>query len=113
VDRLPARLFGALRVCRLPDGGLLGDISIMHEHLPPRTRLPAVHHKRTTEFVYCVSGAMTAVLGEKRRRVRAGAVLLIPPGVRHTFITGARPCDCLSVFSPALEVVPGADIHTG
>lgn len=111
--KLPAELFGALSVRRLPDGGLLGDISILHEQLPPRTRLPAVHHKRTAEFVYCVSGAMTAVLGEKRLRVREGSVLLIPPGVRHTFITGARPCACLSIFSPALDVGPGADIHTG
>lgn len=112
MERLPARRFGPLELRRLPDRGLLGNVSVLHERLPPGTRLPKVHHRRTAELVYCVSGSMTAVVGRTRRRVRAGGVILIPPGVRHTFITSASPCDCLSVFGPALDAVPGADIHT-
>ena len=111
IERLPARRIGPLELRRLPDGGLLGNVSVLHERLPPRTRLPKVHHRRTAELVYCVSGSMTAVLGSSRRRVRAGGVILIPAGIRHTFITGESSCDCLSVFGPALDAVPGADIH--
>lgn len=111
VGRIAPRRFGPLELRRLPDLGRLGDVSVLHERLPPRTRLPKVHHKSTAELVYCISGSMTAVLGRARRRVRAGGVILIPAGVRHTFITGASSCDCLSVFGPALDAVPGADIH--
>lgn len=111
VESLAPKRFGPLELRRLPDRGLLGDVSVLHERLPPGTRLPKVHHRRTAELVYCVSGAMTAVLDDERRDVRAGDVILIPPGVRHAFITGASACDCLSIFSPALDAVEGADIH--
>jgi quercetin dioxygenase-like cupin family protein len=111
VDRLRPKVLGPLELRRLPDSGLLGNVSVLHERLPPRARLPSVHHRRTAELVYCVSGSMTAILDGRRRRVRAGGVILIPAGVRHTFISGASGCDCLSVFSPALDAVPGADIH--
>ena len=112
LSRIRGKRFNALLLRRLEDGGLLGDISIIHEHLPPRTELPTVHHRHTAEFVFCVSGDLTAVLGKRRHRVRAGSVILIPAGVRHKFMTGARPCDSISIFSPALGLSPGADIHT-
>jgi mannose-6-phosphate isomerase-like protein (cupin superfamily) len=112
VSRVPGKRFRGLVLRRLEDGGLLGDVSIIHEHLPPRTELPTVHHKRTAEFVFCISGVLTAVLGGRKHRLRAGSVLLIPPGVRHKFVTAARSCDSISIFSPALGLAPGADIHT-
>jgi quercetin dioxygenase-like cupin family protein len=55
---------------------------------------------------------MTAYLDGRPRKVRAGTVILIPPGVRHKFVTGAGACEALSLFSPALKVGPGGDIHT-
>lgn len=103
--------FGKLVTRALEDGGLFGDVSILHEHLPPRTTLPKIHHRRTAEFVFCVSGAMTALLGRRKYRVTAGSVLLIPRGVRHQFSTGSRSCEAVSLFSPALAIGPGADIH--
>lgn len=112
VERLRARRFGPLELRRLPDLGAFGDLSVLHERLPPRTRLPRVTHRHTAELVFCVSGTMTALVGRRRCRVRAGGVILIPAGVAHTFSTGALACDCLSIFSPALDAVPGADIHT-
>lgn len=112
VKRIRGSGFGKLVTRGLEDGGLLGDVSILHEHLPPRTTLPKIHHRRTAEFVYCVSGAMTALLGRRIYRITAGSVLLIPPGVRHQFSTGAGSCEAISIFSPALRIGPGADIHT-
>lgn len=103
--------FGKLKTRALEDGGLFGDVSILHEHLPPRTTLPKIHHRRTSEFVFCVAGSMTALLGRRKYRVTAGGVLLIPPGVRHQFSTGASACEAVSLFSPALKIGPGADIH--
>lgn len=112
VKRIRGSGFGKLVTRALEDGGLLGDVSILHEHLPPRTILPKIHHRRTAEFVYCVSGAMTALLGRRKYRITAGSVLLIPSGVRHQFCTGAGSCEAISIFSPALRIGPGADIHT-
>jgi mannose-6-phosphate isomerase-like protein (cupin superfamily) len=112
LSRIGGKRFNGLVLRRLEDGGLLGDVSILHEHLPPRTELPTVYHRETAEFVFCVSGVLTAVLGNRKYRVRAGSVILIPAGVRHKFATGARPCDSISVFKPALELSPGADVHT-
>ena len=110
LSRLPAVRFGPLRSKTLPHGGLLGPVSILHERLPPRTAMPAIRHRRTAEWVYCTAGSMTAELGRRRLRVRAGTVLVIPPGVRHRFATGAEPCEALSVFRPALALGPGADV---
>ena len=91
-------------------GPSLGGISILYERLPARTRLPTVTHRRTTECVYCTKGRMTAVLGGRRFSVRAGAILLIPPKTPHRFVTAGSSCEAISVFHPALEVGPGADI---
>lgn len=111
VKRIRGSRFGNLVTRALADGGLFGDVSILHEHLPPGTKLPKIHHRRTAEFVYCVSGSMTAILGRRKHHVTAGSVLLIPRGVRHQFVTGTRSCEALSLFSPALTIGPGADIH--
>lgn len=111
VKRIRGARFGDLVTRALEDGGLFGDVSILHEHLPPRTTLPKIHHRRTAEFVYCVAGSMTAYLGRRKCRVTAGSVLLIPRGVSHRFSTGGSACEAISLFSPALTIGPGADIH--
>ncbi|NNN04747.1 MAG: cupin domain-containing protein [Elusimicrobia bacterium] len=86
-------------------------MSILHEHLPARTSLPRIHHERTAEFVYCLSGTMTATLDKRKHRIRAGDMLLIPKGVRHQFTTHSKACDALSIFVPALTINKSADIH--
>jgi mannose-6-phosphate isomerase-like protein (cupin superfamily) len=111
VKRIRGSRFGDLVTRALQDGGLFGDVSILHEHLPPRTKLPKIHHRRTAEFVFCVAGSMTAYLGRRKHLVTAGSVLLIPQGVRHQFVTDSRSCEAISLFSPALTIGPGADIH--
>ena len=111
VKSLRGEHFGTLVTKAIADGGLFGDVSILHEHLPPRTKLPRIHHLRTAELVYCVAGAMNAILGRRLYRVSAGSVLVIPRGVRHQFVTNSRACEAISIFSPALKIGPGADIH--
>lgn len=110
---LPTTAFGRLVTRDLGGGPRLGGVSILHEHLPPRTALPVVTHRRTTEWVFCTKGEMTAVLGGRRRRIRAGAVFVIPPGTPHRFVTGRRACEAISIFHPALRPGPGADIELG
>ena len=110
LERLPGTSFGKLVTRSLGGGPSLGGISILHERLPERTELPTVTHRRTTEWVYCTEGRMTAFLGGRRHALRAGAVVLIPPGVPHKFVTAEEACSAISVFHPALAVGPGADI---
>ncbi|TBR17223.1 cupin domain-containing protein [bacterium] len=113
LERLPKTSFGKLVTRALGGGPALGGVSILHESLPPRTELPTVTHRRTTEWVYCTAGKMTAVLGGRRYALREGAVVLIPPGTPHKFRTGAGTCCAISIFHPALKVGKGADIQTG
>ncbi|MBI5201621.1 MAG: cupin domain-containing protein [Elusimicrobia bacterium] len=113
LERVAAkRFFGKLLTRELFVGGELGDVSVVYERMAPRTDLPRVHHRKTSEFIYCLSGKMTAELDGRRYRVRAGGILFLPPNARHKFTTGASPCEALSIFAPSLRIRPDADIHT-
>lgn len=111
MERLPGTAFGRLVTRHLGGGPSLGGISILHERLPPRTELPTVTHLRTTEWVYCTRGRMTAFLGGRRYALREGAIVLIPPGVPHKFVTAGRACAAISIFHPALVLDGKADIR--
>lgn len=106
------RFFGKLVTKELSVDGSLGDVSIIYERMAPWTELPRVHHRRTSEFIYCLRGAMTAHLGRRRYPVRAGGIIFIPPNVRHKFVTAGSSCEALSIFAPSLRIQPGSDIHT-
>lgn len=111
VRRLPLDRFRRLLIRDIPAKPFLGDISLIHLRLPARTRLPNIHHRRTTELVYVLEGAMAGVLGGRRFRLRAGSLVYIPRGVWHKFETGPSPCSALAVFHPALSIGRRADIH--
>lgn len=106
------RFFGKLLTRELSVDGSLGDVSVVYERMAPHTTLPRVHHRKTSEFIYCLKGSMTAELGGKRLPVRAGGILFLPPKVTHKFATGRSACEALSIFAPALRILPGEDIHT-
>lgn len=107
------KIFGKLLIKELAPRGLLGDVSVVYEKMLPNLSLPTVHHKKTTEFVYCLSGRATAYLDGKAYPMRPGTLVLIPPGARHRFVTGAHPCESLSIFQPALMLADSRpDIHT-
>jgi len=86
-------------------------MNVVHERLEPRTVLPCVSHARTTEWVFCVKGSMVGVVDGRTHRLRAGSILLMPPGTRHRFITGRGSCEAISIFSPALALGQGSDIR--
>lgn len=86
------------------------NVSIVHEHLPKGSELPAVMHRKTTELVFCLSGTLTAVLGKKRHVLRPGSIVWIPPGTWHRFISGKNDVECLSVFTPPLRLNREADV---
>lgn len=89
----------AIRHLRIPANW---PVSIVHENIPKNGNVPYVVHRKTAEFVYILSGNAKAFLGSGRFNVRGGDYLLIPPGVRHRFVTGNTPMTALSVFSPPM-----------
>ena len=75
-------------------------VSVAHETIPKNKKiLPFVVHERTSEFVYVLGGGGRAEVGARSFPVRAGDCLLVPPGIRHRFITGRSSLRALSVFS--------------
>jgi mannose-6-phosphate isomerase-like protein (cupin superfamily) len=114
IGTMPGRkIFGKLLIKEIAPRGLLGDVSVVYEKMLPNLSLPTVYHKKTTEFVYCLSGRATAYLAGKAYPMRPGTLLLIPPGARHRFVTRSHPCESLSIFQPALMLADRRpDIHT-
>lgn len=60
-----------------------------------RWRLPLHAHTDFHQLIVVVNGEAIALIGEERRTVRKGEILLLPPGLRH-----------------GLEIPPGNRIHT-
>jgi len=105
------RLFGKLTLKLLAQAGACGDTTVLYERLGPAARLPNVYHSKTSEWLYCLSGSMSAIVDGRRHRLSAGSMLFLPPGVRHRFVTAKRACEALSIFSPALDLGRGGDVH--
>ena len=57
-------------------------------------------HERMTEFYYVLSGGGDMYLDGERRPIKAGDIVVIPPGMRHT---SEGEMKVLIVGAPALE----------
>lgn len=78
-------------------------VSIAHETIYKNGRTtPFFVHKRTSEFVYVISGKARADLGGKSFKVSGGDYLVIPPGEKHRFVTGKEEMVAISVFNPPI-----------
>lgn len=63
------------------------------------------YHKKMTEFYYVISGGGTVTLDGETHPVKAGDIVVIPPGVWHTsdgemdvLITGVPPQETTDVW---------------
>jgi len=80
-------------------------VSISHENIYKNGKaVPFFAHKKTAEFVYVIRGKAKAYLGNKIIDVSGGDYLLIPPGIKHRFVTGRKPLVALSVFCPSMTL---------
>jgi mannose-6-phosphate isomerase-like protein (cupin superfamily) len=58
-------------------------------------------HKHSEQVLLLVSGELNARIGENRSRMKAGDVVVIPPGTRHKFLNhGTEPAVTFSVYCP-------------
>lgn len=111
VSKLKAFDFGALKFRFLTGDKAFGGTSVVHETLPPRSRLPCIYHEKTDELVLVLKGSLHAELDGRRFVLKPGDIAHLPAGTRHMFSTRGRSAEALSIFSPCmtindLDVVP-------
>lgn len=64
-------------------------------------------HKGSDQVLLLVEGTLSALIDGKRSQLKAGDVVVIPPGIKHRFTNrGDQPAVSFSVYSPP-EYPPG------
>ena len=62
---------------------------------------PYHHHRMKHETFFIIKGTLRMKVGEEDRLMREGDLLVMPPGVGHSF-TGVGPCLILEVSMPSI-----------
>ena len=58
-------------------------------------------HDKSEQVILLVTGELSAVIGGKRSRMKAGDVVIVPPRVKHRFTnSGEEPAVTFNVYSP-------------
>jgi mannose-6-phosphate isomerase-like protein (cupin superfamily) len=58
-------------------------------------------HEKSDQVLLLVAGDLTAEIGGKRSRMKAGDAVIIPPRVKHRFTnSGKEPAVTFNVYSP-------------
>ena len=98
---------GSIRMRILEDGGgTQHRIGIGELTLAPHTLGPLQHrHAAHDEGFYVVSGSARFTVGQTTYEAAAGAFVMVPPGVPHTFANPSdQPTVLLNTFTPDLYV---------
>ena len=106
---------GPARVRILEDGATtshrlgIGEITLApHSSGPPQHR-----HARHDEGFYVVSGTARFTVGDAVHDAPPGTLVMIPPGVPHTFANpGDEPLVMVNTFTPDLYVQYFRDLRT-
>jgi mannose-6-phosphate isomerase-like protein (cupin superfamily) len=58
-------------------------------------------HEKSEQVLLLIEGELAAEIGGQRSRMKAGDIVVIPPGVKHRFTNrGDRPVITFNVYSP-------------
>lgn len=98
---------GTTRMRILEDGGNTGHrLGLAESVLAPHTPGPPQHrHAQHDEGFYVIAGAVRFTVGEKDYDATQGTLVMVPPGVPHTFANVTdEPAVMLSTFTPDLYV---------
>ncbi|WP_338930824.1 cupin domain-containing protein [Streptomyces netropsis] len=98
---------GTTRMRVLEDGSHTGHrLAVAESVLAPYTAGPPQHrHARHDEGFYIVSGTVRFTVGDKDYDATTGTLVMVPPGVPHTFANLTdQPAVMLSIFTPDLYV---------
>ena len=66
------------------------DLSVIQEHMPPRTSEVPHTHDRARQFFFVLGGTLSIEIGGKVQTLEHGEGLEIPPGVAHRVFNGSR-----------------------
>lgn len=79
-----------------------GTLTLIESTVEPHFPGFKLHtHQRVTETFYVLEGALMMQLGEEKRELHPGALIVIPPGVWHTYSNpSAAPAKYLLWISP-------------
>ncbi|WAP56692.1 cupin domain-containing protein [Streptomyces sp. S465] len=100
-------VLGTTRMRVLEDGSHTEHrLAIAESVLAPHTSGPPQHrHAQHDEGFYIVSGTLRFTVGDKDYEATAGTLVMVPPGVPHTFANPTdQPAVFLSTFTPDLYV---------
>jgi quercetin dioxygenase-like cupin family protein len=98
---------GPARMRILEDGGTTAHrLGIGEITLAPRSAGPPQHrHAEHDEGFYVVSGTARFTVGQTVHDAHAGTLVMVPPGVPHTFANpGDQPVVMVNTFTPDLYV---------
>ncbi len=95
------RAFGLVRRTRVPSDATGGAFAIWEEEIPEGAGPPLHVHGKEHEVFTVLSGRLRFVAGDREFVAKAGDVMMIPPGLPHTF-KGLEPSVALVQLSPGM-----------
>lgn len=98
---------GPARIRILEDGGTTAHrLGIAELTLAPHSAGPPQHrHAEHDEAFYVISGTARFTVGQAEHDAPAGTLVMVPPGVPHTFANpGEQPVVMVNTFTPDLYV---------
>jgi mannose-6-phosphate isomerase-like protein (cupin superfamily) len=106
--------FGNKMLVRVPREATDNQLWLADYVAEPHFDGPPPHvHRRTHEVFYVLEGELGVLAGEEEHIVGAGGLMMVPPGVRHTFFNRSdAPCRFVGITTPGdlgayLEALPG------
>ena len=88
-----------------------GVFSLLEREMPPGVRMTPAHRHNGPEAFYVLEGELEFHVGDDIVRGSAGAFVLVPPRVAHTFgNTSGQPARLLTIHAPAADEY-FADMH--
>lgn len=75
---------------------------------------PENRHRGADQWLYVLSGSGVAIVGDRKHRLKAGALLLIERGTTHDIRnTGRTPLRTLNVYVPPAYRADGGELPRG
>lgn len=96
------RVLGDAQRVKLTGADTGGRFTLIENENPPGTTLPLHRHRREDEIFYVVEGRVEFTIDGERVTGEAGATVLLPRGVPHTWeVVGDGPARMLIMLLPA------------
>jgi quercetin dioxygenase-like cupin family protein len=78
-----------------------GRLALIETREAPGAEPPRHCHRWEDETLYVLEGVLAVLCGDRWTHVPAGAVVVLPRGVEHSFAVLSRTARVLTMFAPA------------